>query len=342
MENDDFKSIESNEYSIDGKATVEKKNSELNNRINRLYGIENEQGISSESEKKYDPVELQSIRKKMMILLLILVLFMLLTVVVYLKPFEFQKGNKNENTNATTGGNISETKPPEDENLQQQYEKELEKLINNIGFNDSECLNIDLLPLYNNDILKAKDIPNDLKIYLMKKHSYFLETIVEQKLAEMFSDSFQGELIISVEDIDNVVKRIFGKETTIEHKTFECYISNPDYLCLTFEYKDGKYIVKMDSNDQPLIENISKFLQQQIIEAKKTETGIEIYQRVVFISIKDKIGVFKDSGFKTLITDDKTATSNDYINQGSLYKFTYVEDNGSYYLEQIELVKEGN
>lgn len=342
MKNDDFKSAEKNEYFIDDKATVEEKNNELNSRINRLYGVGNDETSSSDKNKKYDLVELQNIRKKMMILLLILVLFMILTVVVHLKPFEFQKGNNNENQNAVPGENTNDNESLEDEDPQEQYELELEKLMNNISFNDSECFNIDMLPLYNKDILKSKDIPNDLKIYLMKKHSYFSEDIIEPKLAGIFDNSLQGEFIINAEDIDNVAKRIFGKETTIQHKTFKCYISNPDYQCLTFEYMGGKYVVKSDRSEQPLIEGVSKFLQQQIIDAKKTDNGIEIYQRVVFISLKDKIGVFKDSGFNTLITNDKTASSNDYINQGSLYKFTYIEDDGSYYLEQIELVKEGN
>ena len=55
------------EYTIDPKDMVEKEDNELNERINRLYGISEK---PPKEDKHYDPKELEETRKKLILLLM--------------------------------------------------------------------------------------------------------------------------------------------------------------------------------------------------------------------------------------------------------------------------------
>lgn len=58
---------------------------------------------------------------------------------------------------------------------------------------------------------------------------------------------------------------------------------------------------------------------------------------MVFIN---QTGVYKDSNFNELITNDQNAQLDDYISKGATYKYTFVKSEDNYYLAKIEKVNE--
>lgn len=323
------------EYTIDPKDMVEKEDNELNERINRLYGISEK---PPKEEKHYDPKELEETRKKLILLLMGVILGGIVIIFILINPFDW--GKKMEEP---TEEEKEEETPVEEEfplgttDLSNQVVQDLNNLVK---FDENDFVIIDLFPLYTNEVLTSSSIPNNIKLYMMKKNPSFNDMLIESGIEEYIETCNPNGLVIDKTKFDQLVGDNFGPNVSVNYDpiNYLYYSVSSDSKKITLTYNNGNYIARCNEYQETSV--LNKYVQQELVRALKIEEGIEIYQKVVFISPN---GVYKDPGFTTLITNDKTASSTDYLAKGNTYKYTFVErDKNSYYLSKIELVKEDN
>ncbi len=319
---------------------VEEENNDLNKRINRLYGITTEE--EEKPEVVYNPEEVQSIRKKLMILLIIICVFGIFFIYILINPLHL--GSKKVVNNDTS----QEENNTEEDNSQEEIpigevdiSNDLVVKLNSIlSFSLIDFYNIDTFGLYNNDVSSINDLPNDLKIYFVGKDDSFKELMDEIDLDNYIASGCNSAKIkLNKDKWEKVVTTSLGPNVVLADGSYKLlyFTKNYEYKNLTIDKASDSYTLScsdINSNSQDL----TKYLQQKLEKAEKTETGIDIYQRVVFIR---KDGVYKDPNFKELITNDINTTYNDYINSGTLYKYTFTAlEEGNYYLTNIAKVKE--
>ena len=156
------KSEDEEKIVVDTQDTVEQLDQDLNDRINRLYGIASSK---DEPKKEYDPKELEETRKKLIFLLMGVILGGILILLIIINPFNIGKGNKtdttvtpNEEQNIDKDNN---TIPIGEIDLSHSTVINLNSMVN---FTINDYMNIDLFPLYANEVLSANNIPNDIKL----------------------------------------------------------------------------------------------------------------------------------------------------------------------------------
>lgn len=316
----------------------------MDKRINKLYGLSDE--IPQKELKEYDPKEIAKVRKKLLILLGVVISLGMFAIFIIISPVFSNKGDKlspNNNENNDNENNAdNEEKDPEKPN---NYIGDLEinddlivKLNNKITFTIEDFKNIDLFPLYSKELLNITDVSNDIKLYLLKTDNRFLELLDNAKIGEYINTCDANGVSISKTDFDKLVHKVFGPNMTIDYNDINYnYFGGSNYVKITLSYNSDSYIVKC--NNYLTNDSISKYIQQQLIKAIGHEGSIELYQKVVFISEK---GVFKDPNMQILITNNRNATFQEYIEKGNLYKYTFVKHEDDYYLSKIEIVKEDN
>lgn len=317
---------------------VLKNNDEVSERINKLYGLSN--NSFQKETREYDPNELVEVRKKLVFLLGGVVLSCMIILFLLISPLF---NNKNENLGSSTN---TENNNNEEETIEENdYIGELDltdklilELSNKFSFTTEDFKDIDLFPLYNSESLNASDIPNNIKLYLLKRDTKFMELLVNNGIDDYINTCDSSVIVIDKIKFDELVSTLFGPNFTIEYTDINYIYYNDDVSKkITLSYIDNKYVVKC--NEYLVNDNITKYVQQELIKAIGTESSIELYQKVVFISQQ---GVFKDPSMQNLITNDKDATFDEYMDKGNTYKYIFTKSEDGYYLSKIELVKEDN
>jgi len=319
---------------VDTRETVEQVDNELNDRINRLYGFSSN---TVKETKQYDPQELTEIRKKLILLLIGIIIFGVITVVILINPFKFKSNQKPSDNVVNKDDSASDNKdeiPLGEIDIEHSL---VSKLNSKISFTTNDFMYIDLFELYRADNLEINNLSNSTKLYLLKRDDAFYELISSDETDEYIKTCDTNGLEISKEDFDSVIKKVFGSNATIDYEPINYYYYSDDYNSkkLTLTYENEKFVLRC--NDYTEETTVTKFVQQNIEKAVKIETGIELYQKVVFIN---QTGVYKDPDFVELITNDQNAELTDYISNGALYKYTFNQDGDNYYLAKIEKAME--
>lgn len=325
---------------VDSKADVIQKDNEMNDRINRLYGVSTDE--PTRVSKEYSAEELASVRKKLMFLFVGVVIAGILIIVLLLSPLPFGKDNKNDKLNSN-GDDVNENVNNENSSEDGLYIGEIElnepivlSLEEIVEFTTDDFKNIDLFPLYQKDVLEVKDIPNDIKLYMLIRNGGFYNLLKDNGVGTYVETCDSKGIVIDTNKIDQLSKNLFGQETTLEYKSinYRYYVSYGVSEKITLTYENNQYLAKC--SDFKENNNLNKFVQQKTQKVIGTESAIEMYQYVVFIN---ETGVYKDTDFKTLITNDKSAEMSEYIDKGNTYKYTFSKNENKYYLSKIELVK---
>jgi len=326
------------ELDTETKEDVLIKDNEMNERINKLFG---ESRIEEKKKlEDYDPNELADARKKLLFLFVIVIIAGIVIILLLMKPLDFNTPNNKDNGEENNGGNnVQNQNYPIELEL---FDEDVVVLNEKITFSSNDFKEIDLYPLYINKELNVKDIPNNLKLFLLSNDDEFYSMLVNNGVKEYVNTCNEKGIEISKSDFDEVINSNFRSDTTINYDTINYAFSIDGYNTkgIILTYKDDKYIVKCSNNTAS--NSITKFLQQKLVKAFAIEDGIELYQRVVFVSLEGNAGVYKEPTFDTLITNDKSAELDSYINNGNTYKYTFVKDKDNYYLSKIELIEEDN
>ena len=81
--------------------------------------------------------------------------------------------------------------------------------------------------------------------------------------------------------------------------------------------------------------DVKEISEQSFLSATKEENNVYLDFQVAFINLN---GVYKDPNFKTLITNDTSVISTQYMQQANTYRYTFdISDN--YCLTNIKLLK---
>lgn len=315
---------------VETKEIIENNDNELNDRINRLYGVSS----PSKEEKQYDPKELQEIRKKLMLLLAVLIIFVIIAFIVLIKPFDFN--NKDSNNDSVQ----EEEKENNNENNQIDINSDTIVELNNlIEFSVNDFKEIDLFSLYSDNVLESNNIPNNIKLYMLKRTNVFEDLLDNNGIVEYLDTCSQEGLIIKKEDFDKVVTSVFGPNTTVQYDkiNYMYYRDSSIAKKVTLSYENDNYILRCNEFTNNTV--LTKYIQYNLKDVVSSNDSIELYQNVVFIN---QSGVYKDSNFNELITNDQNAQLNDYISKGVIYKYTFVKNEDNYYLSKIEKINETN
>jgi len=140
-----------------------------------------------------------------------------------------------------------------------------------------------------------------------------------------------------ISDVSNVV---FANNDHLDFNTidYEYIMIDGSAKKITLSISGDNYIVKC--NDYGVNNSTNKYIQQKLIKVVENKDSIELYQKVVFITLEGQKGIYQDPLFTVLLTNNEDAEIDSYITNGSTYKYTFIKDNNNYRLEMIELVKE--
>lgn len=334
------KQPEEQKFIIDDKESLSTKDNEMNERINKLFGEENNR--SQKELKEYDPAELLQARKKLLLLFVGVIVAGVIIIVLLFNPLELNFGKNNNEQNQEENNDPNESEVPEYPLTLNIYDEKVISLNQQIEFSVEEQQQVDLFPLYINENIVTNDIPNEIKIAYLKKNTNFYDMLIKNKVNEYAMVCNPEGVAISKDEFDQVYRSVFGNDALVNYSNINYEILTEDDKTkkITLAFDTDKYVVTC--SDYSVSDSITKLVQQDLIKAIETENTIELYQKIVFITYSGNIGVYKEPSFTTLITNDKTASLEDYINLGNTYKYTFEKDKEKFYLSKIELVKEDN
>ena len=302
------------------------KRKDINDRIDYLYGNSDKQIAKNEM-----PIEEKKIiRKKMLLLLFFTTITMVIIVFIFFNPFE-QKKNYNSNTS-----NIES----KDELMLGEIDitnKIVQQLNERIKLSVLDLYYIDTFDFFKNKTITSNELTDDLKIHLIEKNDLFFELLIDIGVFDYVETCDESGLIIPKDRFDEVVKKTLGNDITIQEEISKTLhyknISKNSNLLLV---KTGDNIL-VNCQGETLINDLTKYPYQLLTNAVVIEEGIELYYKVVFI---DDDKVYKDYELTKLITELKGSNNNDYVKDGSVYKYTFIKsDKNNYYLSKIEMIE---
>ncbi|MBE6150367.1 MAG: hypothetical protein E7162_00920 [Firmicutes bacterium] len=301
--------------------------SNLNDDDSFLPIEEQEKEPLSEEEKK-------EVRKKLFFLLVVIIVVLLgLLIVLIFNPFDTNTSKKEKETENKEETPKSDNEKPvtelEDGDIPPaNYEiKALEKEIINLKYDYYEN---DTLAIYKTGNMDIKNLTDKNKLFLVTKTNDFASLIKNKTTIE---EACNSDIIIEQKAIDEILKNRFS--TTVvnyDEFTYNFYTNDEYQKTIKFIYNGSNAYVGKCYN---YTNQINTFTQQELQSATKDKTKLYIDVKVVFIS---ENGVFKDPNFTTLITNQNQSFEQ-YIKNGSTYRYTYDISGSSYSLLNVSLLK---
>lgn len=297
-----------------------------------------EEDVEVEERAPLTEEEKKEVRKKLFILLVAIVVALIIMIIMLIfDPFSTdKKDNKDTDKPVVT---------EKDENKEKEEAKKLKamkdgkvsltheeviKLVEIIEFNSHDHMFNDTVAIYKAVPFNAAKISNKNKLFLTSKSDEFKELFKTKIVNDNICAS---ELNITTTEMAGLVKDVLNADVS-EHVTFTySYYDGDTYIKdIQFTKQDDLYIGKCLGNQL----TPKAIIQQQITSATKENNKLHIDVVTVFAN---QNGVYKDPNFKTLITNDKTATIDKYIASGTTYRHTFDLSTDNYYLESISLLK---
>lgn len=183
----------------------------------------------------------QEIRKKLTFLLIGLIIFVVVAFIVLIKPIDFNKGNSNNNSAQ------EEVKENNDGNDEIDINSDIVANLNNlIEFSINDYMAVDLFLLYSNDILESNNIPNDIKLFMLKRTDAFEELLINSGVEEYLSTCNYDGLVIKKEDFDKVVTTVFGPDVTVQYDKIDYtyYNNSASVQKVTLSYENDNYVLR--------------------------------------------------------------------------------------------------
>lgn len=207
---------------------------------------------------------------------------------------------------------------------------ELNRLIDEVVYNYYELYDKDTVSLFKNDSVDIATTSNSNKLLLASKTTDFqtvLTDIVKDR-ENLCSES----IVIPTSTMAKILEERL-KTTVTKYENFvysyydeEDYVSNIRFVLEGDNYVGSCYTATKD---------VKEISEQSFLSATKEENNVYLDFQVAFINLN---GVYKDPNFKTLITDDTSVVSTQYMQQANTYRYTFdISDN--YSLTNIKLLK---
>jgi len=192
-------------------------------------------------------------------------------------------------------------------------------------------------------------IPNEIG-YVQRK--FYVQGITNEYkinlgISHLVKDgNHQGNLLAS--DVEKSVKEVLGKNVSLEHQSIYYHING---FCGYEYHETEKYYEPFDGCGQEDYESFYK----KILRAEKTGSRIILTEQLIYLVInhdlisnmyvynnpqKEKILYsVLDYDFQNLdVVEREREKSKEYLDQGSIYQFTFIEEDGHYIFEKIEKI----
>ena len=298
------------------------------NNDDSFYPIDEE-----EQKQPLTEEEKTEVRKKLFILLIIIIIVIIgFIYVLIFNPFKEEKtpeeNTQQEETDESEEEENNETTSDDSTiTLDSEIVKTLEE---ETIYQNYEYYNNDTLALYRNNSTNITDLDNKTKLFLASKTNEFKQEIENNINTTSICNS---NITINTSVIDEILKNRFNTSVTAYEEFIFSYYKDKVFIQdFKFTKKDNSYIGECYQSTN----TIDSIAQQQITSVSKENDTLYINYKVVFIK---ETGVYKDPNFTTLITNDKSATTTDYINEGNTYQYVYTINNGNYTLTNVALLK---
>ena len=183
---------------------------------------------------------------------------------------------------------------------------------------------------YNIYYKEDKILTNELNENFKKLLAYYTldKTLIEK------SDT---TTVFSASNLKKQYINIFGDD--IKYVDDDIYCDCPLEIIYLPPYK--QYVIETEAYGMMILERYDN----KIIEVRKYEDKIEIYEKVVFFVLDDNTGIvsyYRDSSFKEKLMDttgNKQFNFDDYEKQCDTYKYTFTLKNDLYYFSSVERIK---
>lgn len=296
-----------------------------------------EEDVEIEEKAPLTEEEKKEVRKKLFILLIAIVIALIIMIIMLVfDPFA-ASGKDDKDTDKPVVTEKDKDEEQEGKTLKTMKDgsvsithEEVVKLIEMIEFNSHDHMFNDTIAIYKAVPFNVSKISNKNKLFLTSKSEEFKEVFKNKIVNDNICAS---ELNITTTEMANLVKDVLNTEVS-EHIsfTYSYYEGDSFVKDIQFTKQNDLYIGKCLGNQV----TPKGIIQQQITGATKENNKLHIDIVTVFAN---QNGVYKDPNFKTLITDDKTATIDKYISSGTTYRHTFDLSTDNYYLESISLLK---
>ena len=322
------------------KATAEKNSINFVDDISNLNNDDSFAPINEEEERQpLTEEEKAEVRKKLFILLIVIVAVLIfLLVVLIFDPFSSKENiKKKDNDTEEKVEDEDEKEEEKDPTLAslpdgaiELTNKEIQTLMNEIQYETNEYYENDTISLYLSGNTNISALNNANKLFLMTKTADF-NSLVKKSIND--NNLCGNKIILETSSVQSILKDRFNTAVT----TYDNFIYS--------YYKEGTYITTYKfTNVNGTYEGscytpsnvVNQLSQQQVVKATKEGNKLYIDAKVVFVK---EDGVYKDPTFKTLITSDKTAVFEYYINSGNTYRYTYDISGVNYILTNVSLLK---
>lgn len=281
--------------------------------------------------------EKREVRKKLFILLVAIVIALLVMIVMLIfDPFGGKDKEKEKDKPI-----VQEEKEDDKEETKKSLKdikdgtvnlahEELVKLIEIVEFNNNENLFNDTVSLFSTTPALTSKLSNKNKLFLTTKSEKF-KKMFETKITN--NNVCSSELNIPTTEMSKLVKEVLNTDVSEYISFYYSYYDGTSYINdIIFKKENDLYIGEcIKTTPQP-----KALVQQSILGANKENKKVNIDVKIVFVN---QTGVYKDPNFKTLITNDKNVSLDNYISEGNTYRYTFNVSSDNYYLESISLLK---
>ena len=281
--------------------------------------------------------EKREVRKKLFILLVAIVIALVVMIIMLIfDPFGGKEKDKDKDKPI-----VQEEKEDDKEDKKKSLKdmkdgtvslahEELVKLIEIVEFNRNENLFNDTVSFFSTTPVLTSKLSNKNKLFLTTKSEKF-KKMFETKITN--NNVCSSELNIPTTEMSKLVKEVLNTDVSEYISFYYSYYDDTSYINdIIFKKENDLYIGEcIKTTPQP-----KAVVQQSILGANKENKKINIDVKVVFIN---QTGVYKDPNFKTLITNDKNASLDNYISEGNTYRYTFDVSSDNYHLESISLLK---
>ena len=303
-------------------------NSEINN-------LQDESFVELE-EFEEEPVPLTEeekleIRKKIGILLIFVVIaFFIMLIILIFDPFAPRKSTEKEEKEEEKEEEVKVTLYEYEDGDINTGDKYITSIYNEIKFRVIDNYEYDTFFLYRNNETKINTLSDIQKIVLLSKTNDF-NTLLEK--ISTSGNVCEEKIDIDVSKMDEILLRKYGTIFTPTNQFKYNYYYSDSYIASILFTLDGNVYHGKCYDRQT---KLTKMIEQELVSATKKDNYLYLDVKAAFITEK---GVFKDPNFKTLITNDRNASFDTYMQKANTYRYTYVISKDGYYLDNIALKK---
>ena len=266
--------------------------------------------------------------------MIIIIVLIGLVIVLIFNPFDSK--SKYQNKPQTEENNKEDTEEKEENTTTEKVKDmpngdipitkaEIYTLTNEIVNKTKDYYENDTVSIYQKKQLS--ELTDQNKLFLLSKTNDFNSLIHNQINNETICNA---NIIINKSDVDAILEKRFNTRlTNYESFIYNIYEEETYLNTIKFVLENDTYVGKCHTFKGELL----TLAQQKVISATKENNNLYIDVQVVFIN---KTGVYKDTEFTTLITNQEQSFD-EYIQSGNIYRYTYNITDTGYVLTNISL-----